>query len=204
MPTPDVQLALDCSFTGLAIAVRTSTQTFTFSTSIPRSSDILPTELQSLLAQAQATVADIRRIIVTTGPGSFTGIRLGLATAEAFKLLNPAIEIIGVSTLQALATQITATHAPTTGFTLALDAAGGQAYVQSFAPDATPTSEATCVAFTEVPADTRLFASPSLLMESTPITELSATHILTLAENEARHLPPQPVYLKPLTYKKQG
>lgn len=59
-------------------------------------------DLDALLRQAGAHVGDVEALAVGTGPGSFTGIRVGLAAARAlaFALGIPAA---GVSTLDALA-----------------------------------------------------------------------------------------------------
>jgi tRNA threonylcarbamoyladenosine biosynthesis protein TsaB len=54
------------------------------------------------LSQAGVTPAQFDRIAATTGPGSFTGVRVGLSFARAFAL-SIGKPCIGVSTLEALA-----------------------------------------------------------------------------------------------------
>jgi tRNA threonylcarbamoyl adenosine modification protein YeaZ len=59
-------------------------------------------DLDALLRRAGASVAGVDALAVGVGPGSFTGVRIGLATARglAFALGVP---VAGVSTLEALA-----------------------------------------------------------------------------------------------------
>ena len=58
--------------------------------------------IEGALHDAQATLADIDLFAVAVGPGSFTGLRIGLATVKAFAAAM-GTEIVGVSTLAAVA-----------------------------------------------------------------------------------------------------
>lgn len=44
--------------------------------------EILPVFLDEMLAEAGGTYADIAAIAIATGPGSFTGLRMGIAAAQ--------------------------------------------------------------------------------------------------------------------------
>lgn len=57
-----------------------------------------------LLGEAGLRFADVDRIAVGLGPGTFTGLRIGVATARALAQASEA-ELVGVSTLRALAVQ---------------------------------------------------------------------------------------------------
>ena len=61
---------------------------------------LLPT-LTAFLAEQDATLADLRGIVVGTGPGAFTGLRVGLATAKGLAH-GLGLPIVGVSTAEAL------------------------------------------------------------------------------------------------------
>jgi tRNA threonylcarbamoyladenosine biosynthesis protein TsaB len=91
---------------------------------------------QEAMAQAGLAFARLDRIAVTVGPGSFTGLRVGIAFAKglALALDRPAV---GIGTLEALAASADGLVFPS------IDARRGQLYLQAFedgralmAPDA--------------------------------------------------------------------
>jgi tRNA threonylcarbamoyladenosine biosynthesis protein TsaB len=65
-------------------------------------SEVLLTVIERLLSLAKMAVRDIDLLACTTGPGSFTGVRIGIATVKGLALATGK-PIVGVSTLEALA-----------------------------------------------------------------------------------------------------
>lgn len=95
-----------------------------------RSSNQVLEMMREVLAEIGVQPADLGGIVALRGPGSFTGVRIGLATAFGFyqALGLPAT---GLSTFEALAT---AAEAPSGAVTLAaVDALRGDWSVQAFA-----------------------------------------------------------------------
>ena len=84
---------------------------------------------------ARCEFAELDRIAVTVGPGSFTGLRVGIAAARAIALAagKPAI---GLSTLSALAAPHVAARSDRI-ILAAIDARNEQVYFQVFAPNGT-------------------------------------------------------------------
>lgn len=64
--------------------------------------EILPIMVKDALAKAQIEAKQIDKIGVTIGPGSFTGVRVGLAFAKGLAIATKA-QIVGISTLELLA-----------------------------------------------------------------------------------------------------
>ncbi len=62
---------------------------------------IIPT-IDHLLASISLTMADLQGLAISIGPGTFTGLRVGLATMTAFRFAL-GIPLVGVSTLEGLA-----------------------------------------------------------------------------------------------------
>ncbi len=64
--------------------------------------EVLAPMVERLLAQSKLKPSTIKRVAVTTGPGTFTGLRIGLSFARAFGLAND-IPVVGIDTLKAVA-----------------------------------------------------------------------------------------------------
>ena len=65
-------------------------------------SEILPAEISHLLSRNGYSINDMHLVVVTLGPGSFTGIRVGLAFCKGLHA-GSHIPLVGVPTLDALA-----------------------------------------------------------------------------------------------------
>lgn len=61
--------------------------------------------IQSILDRAQSTIKDLAAIGLSIGPGSFTGLRIGLATAKGLAYGTDLL-LIGISTLHAHAARV--------------------------------------------------------------------------------------------------
>jgi tRNA threonylcarbamoyl adenosine modification protein YeaZ len=66
-----------------------------------RHGETLLPRLQELLSQAGVRIVDVSAIVVGTGPGTFTGLRVGLATAKALAV-SLDCPIVGVAAAAAL------------------------------------------------------------------------------------------------------
>ena len=89
--------------------------------------------IEAVRGAAGLAFADLDLLAVTIGPGTFTGLRVGLAAARGLALAA-ARPLVGITTLEALAA---GAAAPTAVF-VAIDARRGELYGQAFAADRTP------------------------------------------------------------------
>lgn len=92
--------------------------------------------IESVMSGAGVTMADLGRIAVTIGPGSFTGIRVGVAAARGLAL-SLGIEAVGVTTLEVLAAEALAARRrdgreDSRPVLAAMDAKRGEVYLQLF------------------------------------------------------------------------
>jgi tRNA threonylcarbamoyladenosine biosynthesis protein TsaB len=87
-------IAITDTLSGLIVEVRLNVKS--------THSERLMTEIDHALKQAGLKVSDIDAFAVAIGPGSFTGLRIGLSTAKGFSYITGK-PIVSVPTLHALA-----------------------------------------------------------------------------------------------------
>ncbi|MEC5323190.1 tRNA (adenosine(37)-N6)-threonylcarbamoyltransferase complex dimerization subunit type 1 TsaB [Aurantimonas sp. A3-2-R12] len=87
--------------------------------------------VDAVLESASASYADIARIAVTVGPGSFTGLRVGVSAVRGLALAL-GVPAIGVTTLEALAAPHVGGGKP---ILCVLDAKRGEVYAALFSAD---------------------------------------------------------------------
>jgi tRNA threonylcarbamoyl adenosine modification protein YeaZ len=108
-----------------------------FATEDTRShAEVLAPGVRALLAEQELAGADIARIVVGVGPGPFTGLRSGIATARALAFAWD-VPLDGVMSLDALAWDAVQAGAPADGFTVAIDARRRELYWARYASDGT-------------------------------------------------------------------
>jgi len=94
----------------------------------PRHTTVLLGLIAQVLADADAGWDQVERIAVGVGPGPFTGLRIGVATARALASAR-GLPLVGISTLESLARNATPEH----GIVAAvLDARRGEVFAAVF------------------------------------------------------------------------
>ncbi|AJD39780.1 tRNA (adenosine(37)-N6)-threonylcarbamoyltransferase complex dimerization subunit type 1 TsaB [Rhizobium sp. SEMIA 4085] len=125
-----------------------------------------------VLKQADMKLAMVERIAVTIGPGSFTGIRVGVAAARGFGLaLN--IPTVGITTLETMAA---AQRKKTPGRPVlaAMDAKRGEIYLQTYSEDGPALDEPRAVTIEEAKTIAASFAG-EITGSAAPLLKPGAT-----------------------------
>ena len=147
-----------------------------------------------LLARNGVGYPDLARVVVTTGPGSFTGLRIGLSAARGIALAR-AIPAIGIPSLLAISLSAPAGVA----VTVLLDARRDEAYVQTFAAPGQPLGPARILPM----AEARAAILPGSTLIEQPFVDVAMLAIYGAAADPATH-PPEPNYIRDADAKPQS
>lgn len=127
-------LAFDTATDKLSIALKANGNVLKFSSVLPRVHlKFLIPEIDRLIKKSLIKKEELNYVAVGTGPGSFTGLRIGIATARALAqgLNKP---LLGVCSFAAIAKRLIEAPAYTTfqQFCLTVDAKKGELYTALF------------------------------------------------------------------------
>jgi tRNA threonylcarbamoyl adenosine modification protein YeaZ len=128
-------LAIDTALEACAAAVIDTDRGKMATESLPMErghAEALMPLIARVMRQADMPFTTLDRIGVTTGPGSFTGLRVGIAAARGIAL-SAGKPAFGLTTLAAFAAPHIAAD-ETSGVTVAIDARHQHVYLQVFAP----------------------------------------------------------------------
>jgi len=118
---------------GAAVADDTGVRAALWSTGRRRHVESLAPAIEQVLAQAEIPLADVDVVVVDVGPGLFTGLRVGVATAQGLAQ-GLGIGVLAVSSLEVLAAQALAAGWP--GAVLAvIDARRGEVFTAAYERD---------------------------------------------------------------------
>ncbi len=96
-------LALDCAVTRISLAVATESKFISETYDIGmRQSEILVPVIDEILKKAEIKPSELNATALTIGPGSFTGLRLGISALKAIELAYN-VPVYGISSLETYA-----------------------------------------------------------------------------------------------------
>ena len=99
-------LAIDTATSAITVALHDGLTVLAESSTLDsrRHGEYLAPAMVEVLARAGRTAADVTAVVCGTGPGPFTGLRIGLVTARTFAYAR-GIPVFGVCSLDAMAHQ---------------------------------------------------------------------------------------------------
>lgn len=127
-------LAFDCATIGASIALMVrGTTTTRHIGQTAQAAELLPS-IAALMEEAGVNYTGLGSIVTTIGPGSFTGVRIGLAALHGLVLVH-ATAVKTLTTLEAMAWAVARLPAHPPTYWVALRAGKGEVYAQKFSAD---------------------------------------------------------------------
>jgi len=191
----DKILFIDTSGPKLQLALAGGGPTYVWVEDIARGhAEIIFDRLAGFLADNKTSYNDLRRIGVTTGPGSFTGLRIGISAARGLGLALK-IPVIGVPNLLALSL-----GGPENPHAVILDAKRDQAYVQEFFAPGQPKSAPELLSLSQAG---QFLPTGGFSLLKDPVLDIARVARFALDAKEGDFLP-QPSYIRAADAKPQS
>jgi tRNA threonylcarbamoyladenosine biosynthesis protein TsaB len=168
--------------------------------------------IETVMAHAHCDYRAIDRLVVTTGPGSFTGIRIGISAARGLALALT-VPVLGVSTLAAYAAPYFLATQPQP-VAVVLDAKNDLAYLQEFDATRQPLAAPSALGISDVAralrqkalilagtAAERVYVSAKVLGKEVHLAPTSAGPLISMiaklgAWSDPATSPARPLYIR--------
>ncbi len=191
-------LVLDTSGPRLQLCLKVNNENHLFSQAMPRGhAEVMFEKIAGLLQQNHIKYADIGKIGVTVGPGSFTGLRIGIAAARGLGLALK-VPVIGIPNLLALSMNMD--NLETDPFYIIVDARRDQFYVQKFIRALSPVTGPLLLGREEVEllhSDLKNKIYSSARIDMVQICDFTVGA-------DPKDFPPRPTYVRPADAKPQS
>lgn len=89
---------------------------------------VLLPEIDNILTKADKNLKDVNYFAVVLGPGSFTGVRIGVSTVKAFTCVYKKAKIIGINMLELIAFSIVKNLKPKQDFAIVIKSTSTKYY----------------------------------------------------------------------------
>lgn len=202
-------LAMDTSTSAITVAVHDGDEVIASRHALDarRHAELLGPLLRETLEAAETTPAQITTVAVGTGPGPFTGLRVGVVTAQAFAHAR-GVPVHGVCSLDALAARAALEHEGE--LLVATDARRREVYWARYACEGgsiTPLTRPAVDRPADLPEQVRALPTagrgpllyPELLPHGLGVLDVDAGPLATLAGQrlaEGVDMPTEPLYLR--------
>jgi len=169
--------------------------------------------IEAAMAEAGLAFSALDRIAVTIGPGSFTGLRVGIAAARGLALVT-GCPVVGVGTLAVIAERARGIAGPVPVLAV-LDARRGEIYAQLFRENGEPATAPAA----DPPASFAALVTPATMLAGSGAALVAAATAARIVHAEsapdigalvrlglaapAPAGPPRPLYLRPPDAKPQ-
>lgn len=193
MPLP-ITLAIDTAAPrlNLALSLADGTSDAEVADIAKGHAEILFARLYDLLARNGVTHADIERVAVTTGPGSFTGLRIGLSAARGLGVARQ-IPVLGIPSLLALSLSV-----PSGKVNVLLDARRDEAYFEAFPAPGMAADGPKLLPMSEAQAS----IEPDATLVTSPFVDIAAMARFA-AQLDPADFPPHAAYVRDADAKPQ-
>jgi tRNA threonylcarbamoyl adenosine modification protein YeaZ len=143
--------------------------------------------IDRVVAQVEGGFESLDRVAVTVGPGSYTGLRVGISAARGIGLAA-GIPVVGVATLSAFLAPLMVKERRGL-FTAALDAKHGHIYIQAIAPGGRTIIQPSLMSYRDA---VRVLGSGPLLISGSAAVMLAAEARMQGVEAHVTDMPQAP------------